>query len=131
MKVLVQCVLSQMVIHTVFIHVTAKHQMIHVEVTNHLMWFSCSSSIFSWIFLMSAASFIHLSCRVLSQEMADRAAEYPQIIDRISRWECLIISFYLPSLTCLMVGLLGSFIDNFATPESICGSSLVSTPDVW
>lgn len=98
--------------------------MIHVEVANHLMWFS-----FSWIFLMSAASFIHLSCRLLlSQEVADRAAEYPQIIDRISRWECLIISFYLPSLTPLMVG---PFIDNFATPESICGSSLVSTPDVW
>lgn len=101
--------------------------MIHVEVANHLMWFS-----FSWIFLMSAASLIHLSCRLLlSQEVADRAAEYPQIIDRISRWECLIISFYLPSLTPLMVGLLGPFIDNFATPESICGSSLVSTPDVW
>lgn len=131
MKVLVQCVLSQMVINTVFIHVTAKHQMILVEVTNHLMWFSCSS-IFSWTFLMSAASFIHLSCRLLlSQEMADSTAEDPQIIDRISRWECLIISFYLPSLTSLMVGLLGSFIDNFATPESICSSSLVATPDVW
>lgn len=92
--------------HTCWIHGTAKNQMTHyVDFTNHLMCFSCSSFIFSWIFLVSTASFILLSCRLLlSQEMSDRAAEYPQIHrletesagGSIPLWTCL----YLPSRLC-------------------------------
>lgn len=57
-----------------------------------------------------------------------------QIRDWICRGEHPIVSLSLPSFTSLMVGLLGSFINNFATPAglktSICGSSVASSAAV-
>lgn len=57
-----------------------------------------------------------------------------QIIEGITKWEHLLMRLYLPFLTPLMVGLLESFINNFATPAgvkaTICGSSFASSADV-
>lgn len=57
-----------------------------------------------------------------------------QIRDWICRWEHPTVNLSVPSFTSLMVGLLGSFINNFATPAglkmSICGSSVASSADV-
>lgn len=89
----------------------------YVDFTDHLWWFSCSSFIFSWIFLMSTASFILLSCRLLlPQDMSDGAAEYPQM----HRLETESAGGSIPFSTFLLVsdgGVTGAFYQQLCHPS--------------